>query len=138
MTLVKTICINNKFKRYYTGYVDNKHHLYGFTNDSSINNCIQFLGTYKSRYGNYPDINDSEYIKIKNNLIDELYREPILSIIEKELIISNEFTSTIIEKCSIMGIGLLLIDNFDFYLTDKKIDINFSASSIIPKKIFKF
>ena len=132
--IIKTISINDKSKRYYTGYVEKKHHLYGFTTDSAIDDCIFFLGTYKSRYGKYPDINDSERIEIKTNLIPQINRQSLLSIIDKELIITDENTEDLIQKCSVMGIGLLLINNFEFNLSDKQIDIKFSARSLIPEE----
>jgi len=134
-SIIKTISIRDTSKRYYTGYLDNKHYLYSFINNTAADECAYFLGTYKSRYGRFPDINESKYIEIRDPLIFELNRKPLLSIIEEELIVSDENTDDLIEMCSDIGLGLLLIHNFDFKLSSKRIDIKFSARNLIPEEM---
>jgi len=135
--IIKTISLKGNPKHYYTGYVNNKHHLYSFTNEESVNECCFFLGTYKSKYGSFPDINNDTDIKINHKEVFYMQRKPIFSIIEDEISVLSENTNEVIEKCSIMGIGLLLIHNFDFKINAKSIDIKFSASSLIPEEKIK-
>jgi len=135
--VLKTISISqtNKLKNYYTGYIHKKQHIYTFSNEEAVNECAFFIAQYKSRYGVFPEINESENIPIKPNEIQFLKQKPVLSIIENELVIEDENTSDIIEKCLFANMGLLLIYNFDFKLKGSKIDVNFSASSILPDDI---
>jgi hypothetical protein len=134
---LRTISIKKTPKRYYTGYVNDKYHVYSFSNREAASDCAFFIAQYKSRYGQFPDINQSEKVMIKNNLISPLYQKSILSILEEELVIREQNTNELINICSNGNIGLLIIYNFDFVLSNSKIDVTFSASSIIPENVNK-
>ena len=136
---LRTISIKKKPKRYYSGYIDNKYHVYTFSNEQAVSECAFFISQYKSRYGEFPEINQNRDIAIKNNLINPLYQKSIFYIMENELDIEEENTDKIVEMCSNANIGLLVIYDFNFTLSPSKIDLAFSASSIIPEnnnKIF--
>ena len=44
--LVKTISLKGSPKRYYTGFVYNKQHIYTFANEEAAVECVFFLAHY--------------------------------------------------------------------------------------------
>ena len=136
-SIIRTISIKGSPKRYYTGFINKKQHIYIFSNDQAVDECAFFIAQYKSMYGEFPEINKPENnsIPIKNERIHVLKQKSILSIIEEELVIESDSLDYFTEYCAISNMCLLLIHGFEFKLNNKKTDVMFSAESIIPYEI---
>jgi hypothetical protein len=132
--LVKTISLKGSPKRYYTGFVDKKQHIYTFANEEAADECVFFLAHYKSRYGEFPEINkpDSEFVSLKKELKT---KGSILSIVQDEIRIESCYIEDLFEYITVSDLMILLVYTFDFKLNNSnKIDVSFSAESITPAK----
>jgi len=132
--LVKTISLKGSPKRYYTGFVDKKQHIYTFANEEAADECVFFLAHYKSRYGEFPEINkpDSDFISLKKEL---KIQGSMFSIVQDEIKIESCYIEDLFEYITVSDLNVLLIYTFDFKLNNlNKIDVSFSAESITPYK----
>ena len=115
---VKTInFIKNKNKYYYSSYVNNSQKVFSFSSNETVNSYIRFMNDYKEKYFKYPSINaDSELIfQVKEDLV---------------LTVGNEEIESLMDKCSSLGLGLILIHSVEFTELPDSIDIDFKAEEI--------
>ena len=113
-------------KRYYTTHINGKQSVFSFTNTASANECVKFLNRYRQRYSGFPTINMDRYIPSPNNQNKKI-KDNILHL---SLRISTEHTETLIEKCGMSGLGLILISSFDFIEYPDNINCNFTGESV--------
>ena len=115
---IKTInFIKQRKKYYYSSYINNSQKVFSFSNNESVHNYIDFLNDYKQKYFKYPSINtDSDlFFQVNEDLV---------------LTVGSEEMESLIDKCSSLSLGLILIHSVEFEEFEQSIDINFKAEEI--------
>ena len=134
---VKTISVNeNKLRNYYTATIEDKQSIFSFANKRSATDCALFLAHYKNKFNSYPVINKSEIIKIDySDMHKQSGTKSISEILSEDIIINEEETSDLVDKCSIINLGLVVIHSFGFNDYNNHIDIMFKGSQIeVPER----
>jgi hypothetical protein len=120
--VIKLIRVNKCYKfwnneitraKYFYSIIDDKTNIYSFLNDEAANNCLQFLEKYKKINLRYPN------------------QEIPSSYIQKELIIDEEPLASMQERCSLAGIGLLGISQFNYRCYLNYFDTEYAAVDLL-------
>jgi len=136
---VKTISVNEKKSRtYYTAIIENKQSIFSFANKTAAADCALFLAHYKSKFNNYPIINKSETIKIDYSDYDKNVNKSIADILSEDIIINEEETAELVDKCGTINLGLVVVHSFGFNDYNNHIDIYFKGSEIeVPEREYE-
>jgi hypothetical protein len=119
--IIKVIKVNRCSKfwedehltKYYYSNIDDKPHIYGFFNEQDAQRCLDFLNIYKKFNFKYP-----------NEITPTTY-------MHKELVIEDEPISAMQHRCSLAGIGLLGISEFDYQFTLNSFQIDYRAIHLV-------
>ena len=98
--------------KYYSGFLQEKHYLYSFTEQHSAEKCLEFLKYYNLKNNKYPDLlgNDERIFNIYKSVIHEDSYDDIY--IDKFTVQSLKM------RCMLNNIGLLAINEFDYIFAD--------------------
>ena len=125
--IMKYITVPNKIKvikngnKYFSSIIEKKRHIYSFADDETLNSCCSFIQTFKKRYKSYPIMNETIVKRIYNP-----YDHP-------EIRTDYEATEYMQRMCHMYGVGLVIVDKFDYEFKVKNVDINISIADILPE-----
>jgi len=126
----KYVRVVKNHKKYFTKFINGKQCMYSFSNVDSARECSIYLAKYKNMYGSYP----FAFVftdETRPKMIETHKRMSVSNILNLELNIPEENLDSLIVKCDIANLGLILIDEFNFkILPDGDIQVNFYACDI--------
>ena len=106
---------------YFSSVIENKRHIYAFTDDEALEKCCNFIRTFRKRYKSYPIMNETNVKRIYNP-----YDHP-------EIRTDYEATEHMQRMCNMYGVGLVIVDKFEYEFKVKNIDIDIAIADILPE-----
>ena len=132
---LKIIKYNNK---YYSNSVNNRRSVYSFKNIKSAQNCCMYLANFKSRYNQYPYLINYDTPPTDLKLVESYNRTPLNYILVNEISLHSEESGDLLLRCENEDLGLVLVDNFNYFFSDNEISINFIACDLFTKDVFEY
>ena len=124
---MKYITVPHKIKvikngtKYFSSIIEDKRHVYAFTDDETLDKCCNFIKTFRKRYKAYPTMNQTDV-----KMVYTPYDHP-------EIRTDYEATEYMQRMCNMYGVGLVIVDNFEYEFKVKNIQINISIADILPE-----
>jgi hypothetical protein len=124
---VKVLKLNDN--KYYTDFINKKQCIYSFSNLDSAQECALYAANHKHLYSRYPIISENKhFIELKKTIPGK--RKPVKKILEDELCVYEENLEGLIIACSIINLGLIIVDRFDFQINNDNINNNLKYSYV--------
>jgi hypothetical protein len=119
----------NNQDNYYSSLLGERQYIYAFLNVQAAKKCYQFLKKYKDVNGRYPDLHGSQ------KAIKPVTEESFTVYIDEEPLRGLK------KRCSVNGIGLIGISEFDYTFIDTILDqknvfsLNLSATDLLSDQV---
>jgi hypothetical protein len=121
ITVPTHITVIKNGTKYFSSTIENKRHIYAFIDEASLNKCCSFIKTFRKRYKSFP-IMEETHVQVAYSPYDF----PNISV-------ENENTMEMQRLCYTYGVGLVIVDKFEYEFKVKNIDRNISIADILPE-----